>query len=155
MPFIPQGSPIVARVSFNAGVLTFGNGQAVMLDNITITMDKSTAPLFVLASIIAQDLCVHSLKPSLSAKIKSFAPDFDALAYGASVPGSPNEITVLDGQPSFSSPVLTATDRNGKQIQWQFINAVFKSSKATLKAEDYAEFDFELESTNIIEWYTS
>jgi hypothetical protein len=45
--------------------------------------------------------------------------------------------------------------RNGKEIQYQFISALFKSTKAHLKAEDFTEWDFELESIDVKEIYTT
>ena len=153
--FLSQGAPVTSRLVFNAGTLNFGNNQLVQVDNLSLSMEKTTNFLYVLGSILGQDLTVHSVKATLSGKIKSFSPEADSLAYGASTPGTPNLISVLDGQPTLTSPILTLTDRNGKEIQYQFTGATFKSSKATMKAESYAEFDFELEALNVSVVYTS
>lgn len=152
--FSSPGTPYPNRYVFNSGTINFGTGQMVALDNVSISMEKSTEYLYVLGSIKGQDLVVHSVKATLSAKAKSFTGEVDGLAYGASTSGTPNENTVLDGQPTLQNPVVILFDRNGKEIQYQLLNATFKSSKATMKAEDYAEFDIEIDALDIIELYT-
>lgn len=155
MPFTSPGTNVPSRIVFNSGYLDFGSQRIVQVDNVTLSLEFSTSPLYVLNSILGQDLVRHSAKVSLSGKIKSFSPEADSIAFGSSVAGSPMELDVLDGQPTFTNPVLTAYDRNNKQVQYQFINAIFKSSKANLKSEDYAEWDFEIEAINIKALYTA
>jgi hypothetical protein len=153
--FNPAGTSLPNRYVFNQGTIDFGTERVAAIDNISLSMEKSDIMLYVLGSIIGQDIAVHSVKATLSAKLKSFPGEIDSLAYGASTSGTPNENTVLDGQPTLQNPVVTLFDRNGKEIQYQLISAVFKSSKATMKSEDYAEFDIEIEALNIIELYTA
>lgn len=155
MSFASTGTPVTTRLVFNSGTINFGNSQLVDIDNISLSMEFSTMLLYVLGSILGQDHVRHTAKATLTGKIKSFSPEADALAYGTSSIGSPNTNTVLDGQPTLTSPIVTLFDRNGKQIQYQFSGALFKSSKVTAKAEDYAEFDFELEAVQVSELYTA
>lgn len=155
MAFISAGANTPTRIVFNSGSLDFGNQRIVQVDSLSLGLEYGTNFLYVLGSIIGQDLVRHSVKATLSGKIKSFSPEADSIAYGSSVIGTPNELDVLDGQATLANPVLTIYDRNGKEIQYQFINALFKSSKASFKAEDYAEFDFELEALNIKLLYTA
>jgi hypothetical protein len=155
MTFQTPGTNVTPRIVFNAGTLDFGSNRLVELDNLSFGVEYSTILLYVLGSIKGQDNVRHSEKVSLSAKVKSFSAEADQLAYGTTVSGSPMTVTVMDGQPSLTNPVLTLTDRNGKEIQYQLFNAIFKSSKVTVKAEDYAEFDLELEASDIQLLYTA
>ncbi len=155
MPFTAAGSNVPSRIVFNSGTLDFGGQRLVQVDDLSLSLEYGTNYLYVLGSILGQDIVRHSAKASLSGKIKSFSPEADSIAYGSSIPGTPNELDVLDGQATLTNPVLTIFDRNGKEIQYQFISALFKSSKAHMKSEEYAEFDFELESLNIKLLYTT
>lgn len=154
-PFTPAGTNVPTRISFNSGTIDFGGNRIVEVDNLSLGVEWTTAPLYVLGSIKPQDLVRHSQKTMLSGKVKSFPAEMDAIALGSSQLGTPNELDTLDGQPTFTNPVVTLFDRNGKQIQYQFISALFKSTKANLKAEDFSEWDFELESIDIREIYTT
>jgi hypothetical protein len=75
--------------------------------------------------------------------------------FGSSTIGSPQEIDLLDGQPTLLSPVFTFFDRNNKQYQYQFSGALFKSYKLNAKMEDYAEWDIELEAKGVVLIYTA
>ena len=147
--FTNPGTNVPQRITFNSGYIDFGNNRLVDVENVNIAVEWTVNELYVLGSIKPQDLVRHSQKVTMSGKIKSFAPEMEAIAYGSSIIGTPNEIDTLDGQPSFTNPVCTFFDRNNKEVQYQFSNAIFKSSKATLKAEDFGEFDFELEAMDI------
>lgn len=153
--FTPAGSNIPARIMFNSGTLDFGNSRLVDLDSLSISVEWTPQELYVLGSIKPADLVRHSQKTTLTGKIKSFAAEMEAIAYGSSQIGTPNELDTLDGQPTFTNPVLTLFDRNGKEYQYQLISALFKSSKGSFKAEDYGEFDFELEAIDIKALYTA
>jgi hypothetical protein len=155
MPFNNAGANVPARVVFNSGTLDFGGNRMVDVDNLSLSMEYGTNFLYVLGSILGADLVRHSAKATLTGKIKSFSPEADSIAYGSSVVGAPMELDVLDGQPTLTNPILTIYDRNGKEIQYQFQSALFKSSKANLKAEDFGEFDFELEAISIKVLYTA
>jgi hypothetical protein len=154
MGFNAAGSNIPTRISFNSGTLDFGTSRLVMVENLNLSTESSIADIYVLGSIIAQDKVRHTVKVTLSGKIKSFAPELEVLFMGSSTVGTPNELDMLDGQPTLQNPVLTMFDRNGKQIQYQFTGALFKSSKLSTKAEDFAEWDFELEAKTIAFVYT-
>ena len=153
--FIPAGSNVQSRVTFNSGYIDFGNSRIVQVDNVAITLEWTTAPLMVLGSIKAQDLVRHSQKVSMSGKLKSYPMEMDMIVTGSSNIGTPNTAITLDGQPTFQNPVVTLFDRNGKEIQYQFSNAIFKSNKLTSKNEDYGEWDFELEAIDITEVVTA
>ena len=155
MPLINNGANVPSRIVFNSGTLDFGGNRMVQVDNLSMSMEYGTNFLYVLGSILGQDIVRHSAKATLSGKIKSFSPEADSIAYGSSVVGTPMELGVLDGQATLTSPILTIYDRNNKEIQYQFQSALFKSSKATLKAEDYGEFDFELEALSVKILYTA
>lgn len=155
MPFNNAGSNVPSRIVFNSGTLDFGGNRMVQVDSLNLSMEYSTTLLYVLGSILGQDNVRHTGKATLSGKIKSFSPEADSIAYGSSVVGTPMELDVLDGQPTLTNPILTVYDRNSKEIQYQFINALFKSSKAALKNESFAEFDFELEATQAKILYTT
>jgi hypothetical protein len=111
--------------------------------------------LFVVGYIKPQAYNRHTQKITLTGKIKSFAAELATVALGSSVPGSPVELDTLDGQPTLQSPVATFYDASGKQYQYQFSGALFKSFKANVKAEDYADFDFEMEATDVKILYTA
>ena len=95
------------------------------------------------------DLVRHSQKVTVTGKIKSFAAEMQSIAMGSSAIGTPNNLFPLDGQPTFTNPVFTGFDRNGKEYQYQFYNVLFKSTKGSFKAEDFGEFDFEMEAMDI------
>jgi hypothetical protein len=46
-------------------------------------------------------------------------------------------------------------DRNAKEIQYQLSGALVKKLGLSARAEEYAEFDFELEAKDIALVYTS
>jgi hypothetical protein len=148
--FATAGNNVTQRIIFNSGTLDFGNNRLVDMDNITVSVEWTLATLYVVNSIKPADINRHSQRISLSAKVKSFSPEVVAAMGGSSVGGTPNEQDLLDGQASFTNPVVTFFDRNGKQIQYQLQNAVFKSYKTSAKAEDYADFDIELEAKDMI-----
>jgi hypothetical protein len=149
--FTPPGNPVSTRVTFNSGTIDFGNSRIVDIDNITFALEWTTAPLFILGSIKPQDLVRHTQKTTLTGKLKSYPAEMDMIVAGSSTLGNPNQANTLDGQPAFQSPVVTLYDRNNKEYQYQFINAIFKSNKMTARMEDYAEWDFELESIDVLE----
>lgn len=153
--FTGPGSNITQRITFNSGTLDFGNARVVDLDNIALNIEWTTAPLYVLNSIKAADLTRHTMKVTMTGKIKSFAAEIDQMAMGSSTIGVPVEIDTLDGQPTPLSPVATFFDRNGKEYQYQFSNALFKSYKLNAKMEDYAEWDFEIEARDVVQVYTA
>ena len=119
MPFINTGTNVTSRIVFNSGALDFGSNRLVQVDNLSMSMEYTNIILYVLGSIIGQDHVRHSAKATLTGNIQSFSPEADALAYGTTVSGSPMQNSVLDGQPTLQNPVLTVTDRNGKEIQYQ------------------------------------
>ena len=134
MNFFPAGSNIKNRITFNAGTIDFGNQRLVQLDTVSLSFEATTLPLYTIGSIQPQALVRHSLKYSLTAKVKSFPAEIESLAFGASsASGSPVEVFPLDGQPTFQNPVITLYDINGNEYQYQFINAMWKSDKLTAK----------------------
>lgn len=155
MAFDPAGTNIPRRITFNSGTIDFGNSRVVEIDNVVLGTEYTLVPLYVLNSIKPQDYARASQKVTLTGKIKSFAPELYNMALGSSTTGSPQEINTLDGQPTLQNPVATFFDRNGKQYQYQFSGALFKSYKMSAKMEDYAEWDFELEASDIAILYTA
>lgn len=153
--FTPAGTNLTNRYSFNSGTLDFGNSRIVAIDSVTVEIAKTITDLFILGSIKAADKVAHSLKVTMTGKLKSYEPEMEMAAWGSSAIGSPNNIAVLDGQPTFQNPVVTLFDRNGKEVQYQLLNAIFKSTKVTSTQEAYSEWDFELESIDIVEVYTA
>lgn len=149
MAFTPAGTPVSNHIVFNSGTLDFGAERLVMLDNISINVEWTTAPLLVLGSIKPQFLARHTQKVTLTGKLKSFAPSLWAMAAGSSSGSAPMSILTLDGQPTLLNPVGTFFDSAGNEVQYQFSNALFKSMKSSLKMEDYAEFDFEMEAMDV------
>lgn len=154
MPFIGSGNNVTNRITFNSGTLDFGASRIVQIENLTLTVQWATTDLFVLGSIKPQDKVHHTQKVSLTGQMKSYPPELEMTGWGSSTLGATNQVNTLDGQPTTQSPVLTMFDRNGKQIQYQLSGAVFKSSKASAKMEDYTTFDFELEALDIVAVYT-
>ena len=152
--FTPAGSNLTTRYVFNSGSLDFGNSRIVAIDNISVELAYTLTDLFILGSIKAADKVRHSQKVTMTGKLKSYAPEMEMLAGGSSTIGAQNNVNTLDGQPTFQNPVVTLFDRNGKEIQYQLINALFKSTKLTSKQEDYSEWDFDLEAIDILEVYT-
>ncbi len=147
--FQPAGTPVSNHIVFNSGTLDFGNQRLVMLDNIALNVEWTTAPLMVLGSIKPQNMARHTQKVTLAGKLKSFAPSLWAAAMGSSSGSAPLNILTLDGQPTLLNPVGTFYDAAGNEVQYQFSNALFKSAKSSLKMEDYAEFDFEMEAMDV------
>lgn len=148
--FIGPGNSIAQRITFNSGTLDFGGSRLVDLDNVTVAIEWTMNPLYVLNSIKPADYARSQQKVTLTGKVKSFAPEFYNVALGSSTNGNPQEIDTLDGQPTLINPVLTFFDRNAKQYQYQISGALFKSYKINAKMEDYADFDFELEAKDLI-----
>ena len=153
--FITGGTPIKQRYVFNYGYIDFGSNRLNAIENVTLTYEFSIADIYVLGSILRQDIARHTAKVSLEGTMKSYAPELEELAMGSSTTGTPQEIDLLDGQPTLQNPVVTLYDRNGNEIQYQFSNAMFSSNKLTAKAEDYAMWDFKLEAITVKEIYTA
>lgn len=147
--FTPAGNPVPSHIIFNSGVIDFGAERLVMVENVDMSLEYTLAPLYVLGSIKPQAYNRHTQKVTISAKIKSFAPSVFAMAAGSSAGSAPLNILTVDGQPTLLNPVATFFDAAGLQYQYQFNNAIFKSAKTSLKMEDYAEFDFEMEASDI------
>ena len=154
MPFINPGNNVTQRITFNSGTIDFGNSRLVEIDNVSINIEWTLVPLYVLNSIKPQDYTRATQKVSMSAKMKSFSPEAYETAMGSSTIGTPSEIDTLDGQPTLQNPVLTFFDRNGKEYQYQLSGALFKSYKMSAKMEDYAEWDIELEAKDMTIIYT-
>lgn len=152
--FIPAGTPLTQRFAFNSGTLDFGNQRMVTIDNIVCTFEYTIATLYTLGSIRSVDKARHSEKVTLTAKVKSYAPELEMMAMGSSTTGATQTANSIDGQATLLNPVLTIFDRNNKEIQYQLISALFKSTKITARMEDYAEWDFELEAVDMLEIYT-
>jgi hypothetical protein len=153
--FISPGSPITSRISFNSGTINFGSNQMVNIENITIETKWTAAPLFVLNSIKAAFLARHSESVMITGQVQSFSPEMDMIAFASSTIGNPQEIDALDGQPTLQNPVITLFDQNAKEIQYQVINALFTSNKASLKNEAYSTWDFTMEAIDIKLLYTA
>ena len=155
MPFSAAGTSITPRVVFNSGYIDFGSNRIVNLESATLGIEWTTAPLYVVNSIVPQAMNRHTQKITLTGKIRSFAAETFALAMGSSTIGTPNTLIGLDGQPTLVNPVANLYDSAGKQYQYQFGNAMFKSFKTNVKMEDYADFDFELEASTLSILYTT
>ena len=152
--FTPAGNPTANRFVFNSGQIDFGNTRVVAIDNITMESQYTDMILYIMNSIKGADIVRHSLKCTLTGKLKSYPLEMEMIALGSSSVGVPDKAFNLDGQPTLQNPVVTLFDRNGKEIQYQFSSALFKSSKFTGKAEDYGEWDFEMTSINVTEVVT-
>jgi hypothetical protein len=156
MAFPSAGTNTPNRITFNSGTIDFGAMRIVQVDNITVSFEATTNPQYVIGSIKPQALVRHSLKFSLTAKVKSIPAEIEALAWGASSGGvTPVEDYVLDGQPTFQNPVVTLFDLNNKQYCYQLLNAIWKSDKGNMKMADYSEWDFELEAMDMTLLYTT
>lgn len=153
--FQPAGTPVNNRFVFNSGQIDFGNNRVVAIDNIALTIEWTDMLLYIMNSIKGADIVRHSQKVSLTGKLKSYPLEMEMIALGSSVIGVPDNAVTLDGQPTLTNPVVTLFDRTGKEIQYQFLNGLFKSSKFTGKAEDYGEWDFELTAIDIVEVATA
>lgn len=147
--FIPSGNNVTQRIIFNSGYIDFGSNRIVQVDNVNLELSWTIVGLYTLGSIKPQDLVRHTQKVLMSGKLKSWPAELVQYAGGSSTNGTPNEIDTLDGQPTLQNPVVTFFDRNNKEIQYQLSGALFKSNKLSAKAEDFAEFDFELEAKDI------
>jgi len=154
MSFISPGSNIKQRLVFNSGTIDFGSNRLVAVDNTVLTIDWSIADIYILGSIKRADIARHTEKVTMSGVIKSYAPEMEMIALGSSTSATPEEIDTLDGQPTLQNPVVTFFDRNGNEVQYQLLNALFKSNKLTLKAEEWAQWDFEIEASDIKILYT-
>src|SRR5271169_6042631 len=112
MSFVSPGTNVPQRVVFNSGTIDFGNERLVDVDNVSLNLEWTTAPLLVLNSIKPQDLVRHSQKVTMTGKVKSWPAEMQEIAFGVSSAGTPNEIDTLDGQPSYQNPVVTFFDRD-------------------------------------------
>lgn len=155
MSFVNPGTNITQRLVFNSGNIDFGNNRLVAVDNVSVNVDFTIADIYILGSIKRADIARSTMKVTVSGMIKSYAPEMEELALGSSTIGTPQEIDALDGQPTLQNPVITFFDRNNKEVQYQLINALFKSNKMTLKAEEWSQWEFELEASDIKEYYTA
>ena len=153
--FTPAGSALTNRYTFNSGSIDFGASRIVAVESVTVELAYSLIDLFILGSIKAADKVRHSQKVTMTGKLKSYSPEIEMMTTGSSAIATPNNAITLDGQATFQNPVVTLFDRNGKEVQYQLINALFKSTKLTSTAEAYTEFDFDLEAIDIIEVYTA
>jgi hypothetical protein len=147
--FSPAGSPVTTHIVFNSGTIDFGNERLVMLDNVVVGLEYSLSPLYVLGSIKPQNYARHTQKITLGGKLKSAAPSLMAMVAGSSSGASPTNILTLDGQPTLLNPIVTFYDAVGNEFQYQLSNAIFKSTKHSARMEDYSEFDFEMEASDI------
>ena len=152
--FTNQGSNITQRLVFNSGFIDFGSNRLVAVDSVSVNIGWSVADIYVIGSIKRADIARSNMTVSVTGTIKSYAPELEELALGSSTTGTPQEIDALDGQPTLLNPVITMFDRNGKEIQYQLINALFKSNKMMTKAEEWSQWDFEIEAIDIREVYT-
>lgn len=153
--FTPAGNPATNRFSFNSGFIDFGNTRIAAIDSITLEIQWTDLLLYIMNSIEGADIVRHSLKCTLSGKLKSYPLEMEMIALGSSSIGVPDNAFTLDGQPTLQSPVVTLFDRNGKEVQYQFSSALFKSTKYTGKAEDYGSWDFEMVSIDVSEIATA
>jgi hypothetical protein len=147
--FASAGTAVPNHIIFNSGTLDFGNERQVALDTVNLNLEYTMNPLYVLGSIKPQAYNRSNQKVTLTAKMKSFSPGLMAMAAGSSNGSAPLNILTYDGTPTLLNPVGTFFDQSGNQYQYQFSNALFKSANAALKMEDYAEFDFEMEASDV------
>jgi hypothetical protein len=155
MAFIGAGTNITQRLVFNQGTIDFGSNRLVAVESVIISVAWEIADIYVIGSIKRADIARMKEKVTVSGIIKSFAPEMEMVAMGSSTAGTPSEIDAMDGQPTLLNPVITLYDRNNKEIQYQLLNAMFKSNKLTAKSEDWAQWDFEIEAIDIKELYTA
>lgn len=146
------GTPVQQRLVFNSGYIDFGSHRLINIDNISLTIEWAITSLYVQNSIKAQDKVRHNQNITLSGKLKQYTPELEQAIFAGSSTESTGEITLgtLDGQPSLINPVVTLFDRNGKEIQYQLQNAIFKSNMLTTRSESYGEWDFQLEAIDIV-----
>lgn len=153
--FTPAGSSVSNRFVFNSGQIDFGNTRIVAIDNVTMEVQWTDLLLYIMNSIKGADIVRHSQKCTLTGKLKSYPLEMEMIGLGSSSIGTPDNAITLDGQPTLQNPVVTLFDRNGKEVQYQFSSAIFKSTKFTGKAEDYGEWDFEMTSIDVTEVATA
>ena len=152
--FNPAGTNVPQRVSFNSGTIDFGSNRLVDVNNLKIDLKWDGKPLYVLNSIKIQFLARASESVSVTGTINSWSPEMDNLLYGSSTTGTPQEIDTLDGQPTLVNPTITCFDSNGKEFQYQLINALFTAESVSLKQEDYSSWDFTIMASDIKLVYT-
>ena len=153
--FTSPGSNVPARVTFNSGTIDFGSNRLVDVDNIKIDPNWTSVPMYVLNSIKMAALSRSSFVVTITADIMSWSPEIDGLLYGSSVAGTPAEITSLDGQPTLQNPVITCFDSNGKEFQYQVINAIFTADSITLTQEQYVKWSISITAIDINIVYTA
>ena len=153
-PFTTPGSNIPSRISFNSGTIDFGSNRLVNVENISIELKWSSAPMFVLNSIKPAYIARHSQSVNITGTVQSFSPEMETVSWASSTTGTPSNINTLDGQPTLLNPVITLFDQNGKEFQYQVLNALFTSDKASLKNEAYTTWDFTIEAIDITLVYT-
>ena len=152
--FNTPGSNIPSRISFNSGTIDFGGNRLVNVENVSIEVKWSSAPMYILNSIKPAYLARHSQTVTVTGQVQSFSPEMETLAWASSTTGTPSEINTLDGQPTLQNPVITLLDQDEKEFQYQVLNGLFTSDKASLKNESYTTWDFTLEAMDIQLVYT-
>lgn len=153
--FQPAGNNVPARVTFNSGTIDFGNNQLINVDNLKIDVKWTAVPMYVLNSIKMAALARSSFVVTITADLMSWSPEIDGLLYGSSTAGTPSEINSLDGQPTLQNPVITCYDSNGKEFQYQVLNAIFTEDSPTLTQEAYAKWSISLTAIDINIVYTA
>ena len=152
--FTTPGSNVPARVTFNSGTIDFGLNRLIDVDNLKIDVKWTAVPMYVLNSIKMAALARSSQVVTISADLMSWSPEIDNLLYGSSTIGTPQEINSLDGQPTLQNPVITCFDSNGKEFQYQVLNAIFTEDSPTLTQEQYAKWSINMTAIDINIVYT-
>jgi hypothetical protein len=152
--FNSAGTNVGARVEFNSGTFDFGSNQLVNVNNLKIDLKWDSKLMYVLNSIKIAFNARGNESVQVTGDVLSWSPELDSVLYGSSTSGSPSGIYALDGQPTLINPWLTVNDSNGKQIQYQFTNALFTADSVTFNQEDYGKWSFTLMASDLNIVYT-
>ena len=150
MAFLPGGTPVSTRVSFNSGYFDFGSNRLVNVDNIKLDMNWQSAALYVLNSIKIQSLARHTEKITITGQITTFSTELDSIIYGSSSTGATITYTPLDGQPTLQNPTLTVYDASNKEYQFQIQGALFTKLSLNTTKEAFAIYDFSIEAEDLL-----
>jgi hypothetical protein len=154
MPVQTLGATLSTQVSFNQGTLQINGVVLAQLSEVTITQDTSTKELRSLGSILMQTAPKrYGYKCGAKFKVHSANKELFTFFMGSSnTDGSGQDFTVFDGQVVLANVYINMTMNEDptKIEQFQFTNAVLAGNfQMALKAEDFAESDFELQAQNV------
>lgn len=140
-------------VLFNSGILTVNGDQLGNITNLVVTDKFTEASLYVLGSIIKNNIKRSKLEQSVSCDMEgSVYRDLYAVFFGASSAGSGDyTYTVLDGQQAAATVMITAYQDDDATKYYQFVltNPTLLTHDITLAAQAYDKVKVDFACTQL------